>query len=198
LIGLLILLLYFGGQFSSISLAALWFAQCSLGFQVCRLFLRRVVVTQGIFVFVGPSYLVGFLLTTWTYMLIGGGDLARVVVYAILALTSYLTLKLKVSDLSNAKQLQRGSILILNCTFLAMTWEFPELIVPAIGLWIFTISCVLRVTDRSWRMVGLGVGLAFSSPVLPCVARIGISSQMTCPIGWRRESSPYQGGMLRA
>lgn len=160
LIGLLILLLYFGGQFSSISLAALWFAQCSLGFQVCRLFLRRVVVTQGIFIFVGPSYLVGFLLTTWTYMLIGGGDLARVVVYAILALTSYLTLKLKVSDLSNAKQLQRGSILILNCTFLAMTWEFPELIVPAIGLWIFTISCVLRVTDRSWRMVGLGVGLS--------------------------------------
>lgn len=134
-VGLVVLwLACLGGGTASIPLALLWFAQCSLGVVIIRLILRRDEKVDELLLFVGPGYLLGYLTTTWSYMLLGGGFVAKASVYlCLVAAVAIFTIAYR-QRLTTLNNQPITIVVMLSLVLSAMTWEFPELVASAVAL----------------------------------------------------------------
>lgn len=132
-IALLALLVFLGGGFSSFGLAAVWIAQAALGTQILKRILGVGALSGGVLFTFGPGYFVGFLTTTWLFMSLRGGSLSRALIYLLL-IVSLLAWR---RELRRPQGDKSGAISIIptliGLTFLAMTWEFPELLISAVA-----------------------------------------------------------------
>jgi hypothetical protein len=91
---------------------------------------------HGALMIAGPGYLVGFLLTTWLFMLVRGGVVGHVSVYLLLALSVFATAReVRRSARHMASSASLASVLFAM-VLAAMSWEFPELLAAAIGLFV--------------------------------------------------------------
>lgn len=145
----IVFLVYFGGGLSSAALGLLWLGQGSLGSHFISAVIGRRVEINRQLLQVGPGYVVGYLITTWLYMTLGGGPLAKTAVYLCLGaavvtdlLTQRTTLRWRSA---NMPQIAVLFSLILT----AMSWEFPQLLIPAVALFC---TAALMVAERiSWK-----------------------------------------------
>lgn len=146
---LVVFLLYFGGGISSAALGLLWLGQGSLGSHFLSAVIDRRLGFDRQLLQVGPGYLVGYLITTWLFMTLGGGPMAKTVVYACLTaavvtdlLRRRITLRWSFADVP-----QR--MVLFSLILMAMSWEFPQLLIPAVAL---LCTAALVVAERiSWK-----------------------------------------------
>lgn len=167
-VGLVVLWLFcLGGGTASIPLALLWFAQCSLGTVMIRLVLRRNQIVNEFLLFVGPGYLVGYLTTTWSYMLLGGGFVAKAAVYLGLVATVAIVTNSHRQRLTSLSGQVTTVVVLLSLVLSAMTWEFPELIASAVALVCVALALASRRLEGKTQslvvvagLVGFVVGLS--------------------------------------
>lgn len=156
-IALLALLVFLGGGLSSFGLATVWIAQAALGAQILRRILGVSAFSGGVLFMFGPGYFVGFLTTTWLFMLLRGGSLSKISIYLLL-IASLLVWARKSRGLQGDESETINIIpTLIGLTFLAMTWEFPELLISAVA---FTALVVVTQVPR----LGLRTRIALAAP----------------------------------
>lgn len=152
---------YLGGNLSSTWLVLVWLGQCSLGLQVLSAVVFQRLREDRLLLLFGPGYLVGYLITTWVYMLLDGGDLAKTGVQGLLVAALVLEVVTQ-----QGHESRRGSRLVnvavfLSLTLTAMTWEFPELIVPASGLFVLVFALVSTQVNKVAKSMAIALGVFF-------------------------------------
>jgi hypothetical protein len=149
--GLVLLSSTLGGGVTNLALGVVWLAQACLGSYVLKVLLPPNFAVRGALMIVGPGYLVGFLLTTWMFMLMRGGVIGHVAVYLLLALSVFATARdIRRSSRQFASSASLASVLFA-LVFAAMSWEFPELLVSAIGLFVVASAMSFWSRNRSLR-----------------------------------------------
>lgn len=145
-------LLMLGAGVSSLGLVLVWLAQCLLGLRVLRIAMPRNPDLVGALVAAGPGYLVGFLLTTWVFVLFRGGTPARIVLYAafIWALVS-LTRDVQFRS-ATWYQFGASAIALMSVALVGLTREFPELTITALGA--LVLAFALMPNRFGWRFNG--------------------------------------------
>jgi len=147
---LALLLVYLGGGSSALGLTMLWLAQASLGTQILRFFFRKWGPTNDILVVLGPGYLVGLLTTAWGYMFLQGGIIGKTSIYLVLLLSLASVMVRRERVATGSLQSVRLVVVMVGLTLSAMTWEFPELIVPA--LLVVSTTLAWQLVKNDWRM----------------------------------------------
>ncbi len=153
-----LMLLYLGGGVASIPLAILWLAQSLFGYQLIRLFLPRRFDLGSVYLVSGPGYLVGFLATTWLFMLASGGVFGRALVYGLLLFGLTMAVRPSLKIFSDDVSLS-NLLVVTSLALFATTWEFPEMVTPAAGLLIIAGSWIMGQLRPRLRASGLTLGL---------------------------------------
>jgi len=150
-VGLVLLSFSLGGGVTNSALGVVWLAQACLGSQVLKMLLPHHFAVRGALMIAGPGYLVGFLLTTWMFMLMRGGVSGHVAVYLLLALSVFATARdVRRSSRQFASSTNLASVLFA-LVLAAMSWEFPELLVSATGLFVVASAMSFWSRNRSLR-----------------------------------------------
>lgn len=153
-------LMYFGGGLSSVSFAAIWIGQCCLGVQVTRLFLGRRHSTPHIFMLMGPGYLVGFLLSTWMYMLVGGGWFGKTLVFGFFVVAVGTFVSSERRPLEPRGPTASLLVVVFSLVITAMTWEFPELLIAALTIFVVGLFVSIGRMSRHFKVPVVLVGVS--------------------------------------
>ncbi|MFM7081445.1 MAG: hypothetical protein ACKOYI_05700, partial [Actinomycetota bacterium] len=137
--------MFLGGGLSSFGLAAVWIAQAALGAQILRRTLGVSAFSGGVLFIFGPGYFVGFLTTTWLFMLLRGGSLSRISIYLLLIASLFVWARKSRGLQADKSEISNIIPTLIGLTFLAMTWEFPELLISAVA---FTALVVVTQVPR--------------------------------------------------
>jgi len=151
-VAMTLVLLLLGIGVSNLGFVLVWFAQCCLGIQVLRLFMPHNPHLRGAFAAAGPGYFVGFLVTTWIFVLAQGGTPARLLVYLVFIVAIVAALRRERLTACDLRQSIVFTITLFSLVLVGLTREFPELITSAVGA--FTLAIALVAAPLSWKLRG--------------------------------------------